>query len=164
MRREAYLRAIASAGWFGRAARFPREAAPRPSDEQELFSGPASSGRMRAVGHARQRLWRSETKAYLVAVLVVELSSVSAVCPALMAQRQVLLLGKPQADHWAPPYGRPVAAEWSRSQGLALRHFHRRRSSKGRKPGYQKQRGHEADKQPPAARTQPRHRKKRAHS
>ena len=53
----------------------------------------------------------SETKAYSVAVLAVELARVSAPSPALMAQRKVLLLGKLQVDHWTPPYGRPVTAE-----------------------------------------------------
>ena len=53
----------------------------------------------------------SETKAYSVAVLAVELAMVSAPSPALMAQRKVLLLGKLQVDHSTPPYGRPVTAE-----------------------------------------------------
>ena len=106
---------------------------------------------------------RVRTRAYSAAVLAVELALASAQSPALTARQKVRLLGKQQVD----PGRRPTDGlrtlhraghklwRWAFSATSHLK--------KGKHPGHQKQSGPEADKQPLAARTEPGHRKKRAH-
>ena len=90
-----------------------RRLSPRISDTEASYlerHGLFLPGERKRLGMS-DMIVESRTNAYSVAVLAVELAMASAPSPALMAQRKVLLLGKQQADHWTPTYGRPVTAE-----------------------------------------------------